>query len=190
MTGTVLTGSISVNDTIELPVLKLDRKIKSMQMFHKPLKTAQQGDRVGICITQFDPTLLERGIAVAPVGSVPTFKTALVSINRIPYFKSNIKRNSKIHVSVGHETVMAIPIFFSLKESECKDLNKDKFDWNKNYFYQNELPFLTSKKTDEKEKQENLTYWALVDFETPITCPVGSVYVASRTRYRHPSKHL
>lgn len=45
LTGTVLAGQVSVDDTVELPALKLERKVKSMQMFKQPVQTAHQGDR-------------------------------------------------------------------------------------------------------------------------------------------------
>jgi selenocysteine-specific elongation factor len=31
-------------------------------MFRKPIDKAIQGDRIGICVTQFDPDKLERGL--------------------------------------------------------------------------------------------------------------------------------
>lgn len=31
-------------------------------MFRKPIDRAMQGDRIGICVTQFDPDKLERGM--------------------------------------------------------------------------------------------------------------------------------
>lgn len=36
LTGTVLAGSVSLNSTIEIPHLHLQRKVKSLQMFRKP----------------------------------------------------------------------------------------------------------------------------------------------------------
>lgn len=41
-----------------------------MQMFRKPVNSAIQGDRVALCVTQFDPKLLERGLVCAP-GILP-----------------------------------------------------------------------------------------------------------------------
>ncbi len=35
MTGTVLQGSVAINDTVELPQLKVQRPVKSMQMFKR-----------------------------------------------------------------------------------------------------------------------------------------------------------
>mmetsp|Transcript_17826 Transcript_17826/g.17063 ORF Transcript_17826/g.17063 Transcript_17826/m.17063 type:complete len:86 (+) Transcript_17826:492-749(+) len=50
LTGTILKGAIKVGDTVELPAHKIQKKVKSMQMFRKPVQMAQQGDRVGICL--------------------------------------------------------------------------------------------------------------------------------------------
>jgi selenocysteine-specific elongation factor len=41
MTGTVLSGMVKVGDTIELPNLKQEKKVKSMQMFRKPVTVAK-----------------------------------------------------------------------------------------------------------------------------------------------------
>ena len=48
LTGTVLQGTVKVNDEIELPELRLTKKVKSMQMFKKPVNKATQGDRVAV----------------------------------------------------------------------------------------------------------------------------------------------
>ena len=48
LTGTVLSGSASVNDVVEFPALAMDRKIKSMQMFKRQVPTIRQGDRAGM----------------------------------------------------------------------------------------------------------------------------------------------
>jgi selenocysteine-specific elongation factor len=37
LTGTVLSGTVKVGQTIELPAQKVEKKIKSMQMFRKPV---------------------------------------------------------------------------------------------------------------------------------------------------------
>jgi selenocysteine-specific elongation factor len=42
MTGTVLSGKVTVNQSIEIPALKIEKKVKSMQMFHKPVTSAIQ----------------------------------------------------------------------------------------------------------------------------------------------------
>ena len=46
----------------------MSRRVKSMQRFKQPSLAAMQGDRVGICVTQFDPALLERGFETKRAG--------------------------------------------------------------------------------------------------------------------------
>lgn len=78
----VLSGSVRIGDTVELPALQIQRKVKSMQMFKKNVRYAQQGDRVGICVTNLDPKLIERAIAASP-GAVPLLSTVLCLVKKV-----------------------------------------------------------------------------------------------------------
>lgn len=115
LTGTVLSGSVSVNSVIELPLLQLQRKVKSLQMFRKPVKAARQGDRVGICVTNLDASLIERGIAAAP-GSVPLLQSVLCLVRKVRFFRGACRSMTKFHVSIGHNTVIASAVFFGHKQ--------------------------------------------------------------------------
>ena len=66
LTGTILSGRLSVKDVVELPELAETRKVKSMQMFHQPVRMAQQGDRLGVCVTNLDSKTMERGVLCSP----------------------------------------------------------------------------------------------------------------------------
>lgn len=61
-------------------------QVRSMQMFRRPVPRCAAGDRVGICVTQLDPKLIERGLACAP-GSVPTFTAAIAAVEKIRFFQ-------------------------------------------------------------------------------------------------------
>ncbi len=91
---------------VEIASLKECRKVKSLQMFRRPIQSACQGDRVGLCVTQFDSKDLERGLVAAP-GYLPTVAAGVVALRRIPYFKGEIATRAKFHMSLGHETVLA-----------------------------------------------------------------------------------
>ena len=41
MTGTVLSGQVKVGETLEIPNLRVEKKVKSMQMFRKPVQVAK-----------------------------------------------------------------------------------------------------------------------------------------------------
>ncbi|XP_065087911.1 selenocysteine-specific elongation factor [Ochlerotatus camptorhynchus] len=110
-TGTVLQGQIKLNEDVEIPKLKLVKKVKSMQMFKQSQQIAKQGDRIGICITQFDPKLLERGLLCYP-GYVSDIYAAVLQLNPIQYYKGIVKHKAKFHITCGYETVMGTVILF------------------------------------------------------------------------------
>ncbi|XP_061407807.1 selenocysteine-specific elongation factor [Lethenteron reissneri] len=189
MTGTVLSGSVSVNDTVEIPALKVTKKVKSMQMFRKPVTSAAQGDRVGLCVTQFDPKLLERGLVCSP-GSLLSLRSGIASVRRVPYFRGAVSTRAKFHVTIGHETVLARVSFFGAGGGAGDDGGGDDaaFDFSRDYAYQDE--FLAEQPKDRAEQADERTttapnpaprhQWALLEFERPVTCPRPCKVIASR----------
>lgn len=179
MTGTVLQGSLSINDTVEIPALKVTKKVKSIQMFRKPVSTAMQGDRVGVCVTQFDPKLLERGVVCSP-GSLRTLHAAVASVRKIGYFKGALSTRAKLHITVGHETVMAKVSFFGLPpgsaDSTASSL-ETPFDFDREYFYQDEY---VSGRGGDAETGASPEQWALLEFERPVTCPSLCLVIGSK----------
>nr|XP_001098682.3 selenocysteine-specific elongation factor isoform X1 [Macaca mulatta] len=192
MTGTILSGSISLGDSVEIPALKVVKKVKSMQMFHMPITSAMQGDRLGICVTQFDPKLLERGLVCAP-ESLHTVHAALISVEKIPYFRGPLQTKAKFHITVGHETVMGRLMFFSpAPDNFDQEPILDSFDFSQEYLFQEQYlskdlaPAVTN--NDEADKKAGQAteghcprqQWALVEFEKPVTCPRLCLVIGSR----------
>ncbi|KAM3915168.1 selenocysteine-specific elongation factor [Leptodactylus fuscus] len=180
MTGTILSGSVSLNDNVEIPALKVSKKVKSMQMFHQPVTSAIQGDRLGICVTQFDPKLLERGLVCTP-DSLHTIHAAIISVKKIPYFKGSLQTKAKFHITVGHETVMGKVMFFSLPPPHLsQEESVDHFDFGKEYSYQD--GYVTKEGSDGPQGDELLPkhQWALLEFEKPVTCPKLSLVIGSK----------
>ena len=60
---------------------------------------------------------MERGLAAAP-GTIPTFNGAVASVEKIRFFGGPVTSGSKLHVSVGHDTVMAQVIAFGVPDGE------------------------------------------------------------------------
>jgi len=176
MTGTILNGSVNIGDTIEIPALKVSKKVKSMQMFKKPVNSASQGDRVGICVTQFDPHLLERGLVCTP-SALPTIFAAIIQVHKIPYFKGKCETKSKFHITTGHDTVMARLTFFGPKErtSQC-DLQ-----WNMDEEFQYEEELLDATQAiNLQDGKRPKTQFLLLEFEKPVTCSKNSLVIGSR----------
>ncbi|XP_031704358.1 selenocysteine-specific elongation factor isoform X1 [Anarrhichthys ocellatus] len=188
MTGTILQGSLAINDTVEIPALKVTKKIKSVQMFRKPVSGAMQGDRVGVCVTQFDPKLLERGVVCTP-GSLRTLYAAVISVRKIGYFKGSLATRAKFHITVGHETVMARVMFFGLPPVDHSEPPSDTqppppqprsldspFTFEREYVYQDEYVTGQGEASLGPEPEQ----WALLEFERPVTCPSLCLVIGSK----------
>ncbi|VDK43407.1 unnamed protein product [Taenia asiatica] len=107
LTGTVLRGRIRVGETVEIPQEKLKKKIKSIQMFRNPIEEIGPGDRAGICVTQLDPGVMERGYLAAP-DSLSTCQACLLTeVAQIVYYKGIVCSKQRFHVSIGQDTVLA-----------------------------------------------------------------------------------
>lgn len=166
--------------------------MKSMQMFHTPVSSAVQGDRLGICVTQFDPKLLERGLVCAP-ESLHTVHAALISVEKIPYFRGPLQTKAKFHITVGHETVMGRVMFFGpAPDSLDREPVLDSFDFSREYLFQEQYlcpgpdpAAAHAAEADEKAGQVSAgrcprQQWALVEFEKPVTCPRLCLVIGSR----------
>ncbi|MCL4138886.1 UNVERIFIED_CONTAM: hypothetical protein GTU68_025018 [Idotea baltica] len=174
ITGTVLQGTISVNDTIEIPTLKINKKVKSIQMFRKPVDKAIQGDRIGVCVTQFDPKLLERSIVGVP-GYIHQAHGFIGLVHKIDYYKQPICSKAKFHLSLGHDTVMCNVTFFGTD----KNLSLENgFSLDEEYPYQSEL--VDSKKVETSEGYRPIFQFAFVEFERMIPVRHNSTFIASK----------
>ncbi|KAI1892746.1 hypothetical protein AGOR_G00136710 [Albula goreensis] len=207
MTGTILQGALALNDTVEIPSLKVTRKVKSVQMFRQPVGSAMQGDRVGVCVTQFDPKLLERGMVCTP-GSLRTLHAGLISVRKIGYFRGALTTRSKFHITVGHETVMAKVSFFglptptSLSSAAANDnqslpqapadasptetnsahpLSKSS-PLDKTFCFDREYIYQEEYVNGQSGTGEgpNPEQWALLEFERPVTCPSFCLVIGSK----------
>lgn len=122
--------------------------MKSIQVFRKPVDKAVQGDRCGICISNFDAKQFERGVVCAP-GFVKTSYGVLINLDRVKYYKNSITSGSKFHISIGHETLLGkITLFAEPSDYQDSAKTSTEFDFNKEYIYLEEI---NSQKEDEKK---------------------------------------
>ena len=94
-------------------------------MFRKPIDKAIQGDRIGLCVTQFDPDKLERGLISTP-GVIKIFHGLILRINKVKHFKHEIESRTKFHITSGHSTVMGkIVLFADYSGNQLFDFNRE-----------------------------------------------------------------
>ncbi|KAH8389715.1 hypothetical protein KR200_000392 [Drosophila serrata] len=165
-TGTLLQGKVQVNDMVELPALNEQRKVKSIQMFRQNVSSASMGDRIGLCVTQFNAKLLERGVISQP-GYLKPINAVCLQLRPIRYYKNAIKSKSKLHVSLGHDTVMANVTLFRNTDNLSTEFRLDK-----EYEYVEEL--------QPAEALSNDIIFALLEFESPVLAPPNLTLIASK----------
>ena len=170
MTGTCLLGKTSVNDKIEIASLSMEKKVKSIQVFRKPVTSIQKGDRAGICVTQFESSALERGLVCYP-GLLRNIYGCIMRLHKVRFFKGSIASNSKFHVVVGHETVMAKVTLFSSTSQDQKT-----FDESKEYQFCSEF----SEIEPENTSKTNGPVFMLLQFEKPILSSPNSILIGSK----------
>ncbi|OZJ03798.1 hypothetical protein BZG36_03023 [Bifiguratus adelaidae] len=161
LTGTVLRGSIKLGENIAIAGI-CERKVKTMQSFRKPVQSAKQGDRVGICVPHFDSDNVERGLAFTP-GTVKYAHAAIIDVHKVRVFKRECYSRSKIHVTVGYATTTATITFFS-------GPSQDDFNAGKMYLYEGGL----------QDDQPDKSQWALLEFDHPVEAPDHALVIGSR----------
>mmetsp|Transcript_19889 Transcript_19889/g.59445 ORF Transcript_19889/g.59445 Transcript_19889/m.59445 type:complete len:323 (+) Transcript_19889:26-994(+) len=159
------------------------RKVKSMQMFRRPVEAAVMGDRLGMCVTALDAKTIERGVVCAP-GSLPAMTAAVACVEKIRFFKSAVKTKQKFHLSVGHATVMCAVTFFG------SDEGGSELDLERDFHYIDELdlpPNLEAGKEPAAAAaagdQESASYrnqFALLEFDSPVNCSPNALVIGSR----------
>lgn len=121
-------------------------------------------------------------------------------VKKIRFFKQPCKSLCKVHVSIGHTTVVATTLFFGKKELQEAILSPENMSsvssaapiTNLGASYHRAFPSIDFKFQDEFEYQEELVgsdgmvygeepvQWALLRFQQPVFCPIGSLIIASR----------
>lgn len=112
LTGTVLSGTMSLGQSVCVVENAQQRKIKSLQRFRQQLETALPGDRVGMCLTNLPPENLERGLVVRDPSNVERVKHFIMSAQRIKHHKRALASGLKMHISLLHSTVIGTVYFF------------------------------------------------------------------------------
>jgi selenocysteine-specific elongation factor len=150
-----------------------------MQMFRKQVEHAVQGDRIGMCVSQFDPNQLERGIVCVP-GYVPAISSAIISVKKIKYFKRSVNTRAKFHISIGHETVMAKLSFFGLLQDSRNTADENSFHFDAEYKFQEELLFDPQEDGSLTAKQMPVKQFALLEFEKPVLAVPNCLIIGSK----------
>lgn len=115
VTGTAISGSISVDDDVEILPSNIKSKVRGLHSHGKPIQAAYAGQRVAINLQGVDKEELQRGDAVVvPEKLMPTKKidAKVELLSDAPVLKSK----SLVHFHLGTSETTARVILFGMNE--------------------------------------------------------------------------
>lgn len=193
LTGTVLSGSIAIDQELDLPEIGVfGKKVKGIQVFKKPVTEAKKGDRCGVCIAQFDQVgKFERGVACKK-NKAKWAKSVILELNAVKYYKKHICSKEIFHVTVGHSTRTAKISLFKIDNDgqdvqfkindENKEVQTMETDLVGEYSRENKYLFVNENRTlgaGDSQSKEKL--FVKLDFgEKPILFFEESLFIASK----------
>jgi len=105
LTGTILNGSLNVNQNLEILPVKTSGRVKNIQIFHQDVDSAKAGDRVGINIKGIDLKKVFRGCyATSNPKAFEYCNTIEVKVNNNILFKPKTSFGTQIHITIGMVT--------------------------------------------------------------------------------------
>jgi selenocysteine-specific elongation factor len=185
LTGTVVAGRVEVSDDIQLPDFQVSKKVKGIQVFHQPVPYANQGDRIGLCITQFDAKDLERGIACGSEAGVVHTALLVARVAKVKYHKNEVTPHHTYHISLGHSTVMGSMRFFSSDKSGEFNI-EDEFAFHENLPDGSATEYAAPDPSGAAPGEPTAVlpkarvYYAVVQLERHATTVAGATIIASR----------
>jgi len=104
-TGTILRGTASVRDTVEIQPSGKRSRIKFMQIFSEKVEKASAGDRVAFALSDVRSTDFSRGYYVVSPDSLTETSLLDVELSVEKRYMRGIQARSVVHVNIGMQTV-------------------------------------------------------------------------------------
>jgi selenocysteine-specific elongation factor len=102
LTGTIISGSLKINQNVEILPVKTSGRVKNIQIFHQDVKSAKAGDRIGINIKGIDLKKVFRGCyATSNPNAFEYCRIVEVGVNNNPLFKPKTNFGTQMHITIG-----------------------------------------------------------------------------------------
>jgi selenocysteine-specific elongation factor len=113
VTGTLLGGTMSVGDAVELQPSGLEARVRALHSYNQPVETAQPGSRVAVNLAGLDKDQVRRGEVVTQPGTLQPTLLVDVQFRHLPDTGRPLQHNAEVKVftgtaeSVGHVRLLA-----------------------------------------------------------------------------------
>ena len=106
ITGTILKGSLNLNQNLDVIPVNTSGRVKTIQIFHQSVDEAKAGDRVGVNIKGLDIKKVYRGCYATNNKKAFDYCDLLdIQVNQNKLFKPKTQFGTQVHVTIGMFTV-------------------------------------------------------------------------------------
>ncbi|KPJ58614.1 MAG: translation elongation factor [Deltaproteobacteria bacterium DG_8] len=107
VTGTLISGTISTGDSVEILPEKKEAKIRGIQVHNQQVEKASAGLRTAINLQGVDKDSLERGSVLVPPKTLKPTSRIDVNLEHVPNSSKSLKNRSRIRFHSGTSEVLA-----------------------------------------------------------------------------------
>lgn len=116
ITGTLLAGTISKEDVLQVYPLGKECKIRSIQVHGQDMEKCYAGQRVAINLSNVKKSELQRGCVLAPANNMKNSTLLDVRMNIIPSSKRVLTNQSRLHLFTGTSEILCRAILLDQDE--------------------------------------------------------------------------
>lgn len=106
VTGTLISGKITEGDELELLPLKVNVRVRGLQVHNKPVHEAHAGQRTAVNLAGIDTAQIERGMVLAPVGRLRPTQIVDAWIDVLPGASRAVRSRSRVRFHIGATEVL------------------------------------------------------------------------------------
>ena len=118
VTGTLISGTISKDDVLEMYPSNKESKIRNIQVHGENADKCYAGQRVALNISNLKKNEVKRGCTLAPVGSMKSSKLVDVKLKILNNTDRIIKNNTRLHFFSGTTEVLCRAVLLGNEKLE------------------------------------------------------------------------
>ena len=106
VTGTLISGEITEGDELELLPLKVNVRVRGLQVHNKSVHDAHAGQRTAVNLAGIDTAQIERGMVLAPAGRLRPTQIVDAWIDVLPGASRAVRSRSRVRFHIGATEVL------------------------------------------------------------------------------------
>jgi selenocysteine-specific elongation factor len=106
VTGTLISGKITEGDELELLPLRVNVRVRGLQVHNKSVHDAHAGQRTAVNLAGIDTAQIERGMVLAPAGRLRPTQIVDAWIDVLPGASRAVRSRSRVRFHIGATEVL------------------------------------------------------------------------------------